>query len=133
MSRKSKCWSVPIDWPLTESGTGVRRMENMNFSDIFKNLGGMKSKMEEAKKRIERISVTGEAGAGMVSAKMDGSGKVTSINVDQRLLDPKEKDLMEELVVSAINDAQMKMKEAVSHEIRSATGMDLPGLGGMFG
>lgn len=108
-------------------------MENMNFSELFKNLGGMKSKMEEARRKIERITVTGEAGAGMVSAKMDGSGKVTSVSVDERLMDPKEKDLMEELIVSAINDAQVKMKEAVSHEIRAATGMDIPGLGGIFG
>lgn len=93
----------------------------------------MKSKMEEARRKIERITVTGEAGAGMVSAKMDGSGKVTSVSVDERLMDPKEKDLMEELIVSAINDAQVKMKEAVSHEIRAATGMDIPGLGGIFG
>ena len=108
-------------------------MENMSFAEMFKNLGGMKSKMEEAKKKIERITVTGEAGAGMVSARMDGSGKLLSVNVDERLLDPKEKDLMEGLVTDAVNDAQARMKEAVAHEIRSATGMDIPGLGGMFG
>ncbi|MCB1166836.1 MAG: YbaB/EbfC family nucleoid-associated protein [Leptospiraceae bacterium] len=108
-------------------------MENMNFSDLFKNLGGMKSKMDEAKRKIERITVTGEAGAGMVSAKMDGSGKLTSVTVDERLLDAKEKEMLEELITSAVNDAQSRMKEAVAHEIRSATGMDIPGLGGIFG
>ena len=108
-------------------------MENVNFSDLFKNLGGMKSKMEEAKRKIERITVSGESGAGMVTAKMDGSGKLLSVSVDERLLDPKEKDLMEELITGAVNDAQAKMKEAVAHEIKSATGMDIPGLGGMFG
>ena len=101
-------------------------MENMNFSDLFKNLGGMKSKMDEAKRKIERITVTGEAGAGMVSAKMDGSGKLTSVTVDERLLDAKEKEMLEELITSAVNDAQSRMKEAVAHEIRSATGMDMP-------
>ena len=40
---------------------------------------------------------------------------------------------MEELITGAVNDAQTKMKEAVAHEIRSATGMDIPDLGGMFG
>ncbi|MCB1305863.1 MAG: YbaB/EbfC family nucleoid-associated protein [Leptospiraceae bacterium] len=105
----------------------------MNFSDLFKNLGGMKSKMDEAKRKIERITVTGEAGAGMVSAKMDGSGKLTSVTVDERLLDAKEKEMLEELITSAVNDAQSRMKEAVAHEIRSATGMDIPGLGGIFG
>jgi DNA-binding YbaB/EbfC family protein len=107
-------------------------MENMNFSELFKNLGGMKSRMDEAKKKIERITVTGEAGAGMVNAKMDGSGKVVSIQIDERLLDAREKDMLEELVCGAVNDAQAKMKEAVAHEIRTATGMDIPGLGGLF-
>lgn len=108
-------------------------MEGFNFSDILKNLGPMKEQMAQVKERVSRIKVEGEAGAGMVKARMSGEGQLTGFEIDERLLDPKEKPMLEELLVSAVNDASKKAKEAVAHEVKNSTGLNFPGMEKMFG
>ena len=105
----------------------------MNFGDMFKNMGALKGQMEAFQQRIQKLTITGESGAGLIKITLNGEGTVKNISVDETLLDKKNKDMLEELLISAINDGSKKVKEAVSHEMKSAVGMNIPGLDKLFG
>lgn len=106
----------------------------MNFMDLFKNLGNIKEQMEQIQQRMAKIQVTGEAGAGMVQVTMSGDGKVTNIHIDPGLVGPDGKDMLEELIISATNEALKKTKEAMAHEMKTLTGgMNIPGMEKFFG
>lgn len=104
-------------------------MSEFNIGDIFKNLGGMKEQMDQLKERVSRLRITGEAGAGMVRATVNGEGSLLNVEIDSDLLKPEEKDMLVELIVSAVNDAGTKAKEAAAHEMKGMMGgLPIPGL-----
>ena len=103
----------------------------MNFSEMFKNLGQMKARAEELQTKMARPQITGEAGAGMVRVTVNGEGTVLKIQIEPNLLNPKDKEMLEELVISATNEAVKKSREAMAHEMKSLTG-GIPGLDEMF-
>ncbi len=106
---------------------------NLNFGDMFKNLAGIKGQMETLKNRMAGMKITGEAGAGMVSVVVSGEGVLTDVKIDPSLLDAKNREMVEELIISATNEALRKAKEAMAHEIRSITGINIPGMENFFG
>ena len=105
----------------------------MNFGDLFKNMGAIKEQMEAVQKRIQKLTITGESGAGLIKITLNGEGTVQNIKVDESLLDKANKDMLEELLISAMNDASRKVKDAVGHEMKSAVGLNIPGLDKLFG
>ncbi len=107
---------------------------NVNWNDFFKNFGGLKEQMDSVRARVARLTVTGEAGAGMVRVVCNGEGEVVDVKIDRNLLGPAENDMLEELVLAAVNDALKKTREAVAHEMRSMTGgLNIPGLDKIIG
>ena len=106
----------------------------MDFSDIMKNFGNMKGRVDEIKQRVAKMHITGEAGAGMVKATVTGEGNVVDIKIDRNMLGPDDNDMLEELLMSAVNDALTKSREAMAHEMKSLTGgLNIPGLDKLFG
>lgn len=104
-----------------------------NFTDLFKNLGQMKARAEELQQKMARLHITGEAGAGLVRVTVTGEGTVVSVQIDPALLSPRDKEMLEELMVSAVNEAAKKAREAMAHEMKSlAGGMNIPGMDQMF-
>lgn len=105
-----------------------------NFADMFKNLSGLQGQVEEIRKRVARIHVTGDAGAGMVRVEANGEGVILNIHIDPDLMTPEGKGMVEELVISATNDALQKAKEAAAHEMKHVMGgLNIPGLDKLFG
>lgn len=107
-------------------------MNGLNFSEMFKNLGSMKARAEELQQKMARLQITGEAGAGMVKVTVSGDGTVKNVKIEPSLLSPNDRDMLEELLIAAINEAQNKAREAMAHEMKSLTG-SIPGLEKMFG
>jgi DNA-binding YbaB/EbfC family protein len=106
----------------------------MDFSEMFKNLGGLKEQMEQIRGRVARLTVTGESGAGIVKVTCNGEGEVTDVKIDRNLLGPNDNEMLEELIISAVNDALKKTREAVAHEMKSVTGgLNIPGLDKILG
>ena len=105
---------------------------------MFKGLGDMgklmqqaqemQTKMAEAQERIAAIDATGTAGAGMVSAVATAKGELKKLTVDPSLLDgSEEKEVLEDLICAAVNDAQRKAQEMGEQEMAKATeGLPLP-------
>jgi len=106
------------------------------ISDIFKllkNAGPLQEQVEEVKNRISRLRVTGEAGAGMVTVTVTGEGKIVDAKIDPNLLNEDEFKMLEDLFIAAANNALEKSKEAVSHEMKSITGLaNLPDFNELF-
>lgn len=103
----------------------------MDFTEIFKNIGGIKSQVEALKQKMARIRVTGEAGAGLVKVTMNGESNVIDVKIDPTILSADSKDICEELLMAATNDALKKTREAMAYEMKSMTG--IPGLDKLFG
>ena len=87
----------------------------------------MQGKVEEFQKSLEGISVTGEAGAGLVRVTATAKGDLTGIEIDPSIFVPSEKQVVEDLILAAIRDAQDKAQaRAQSEGQRLAGDMGLP-------
>ena len=108
--------------------------------DMMKMMGKMKevqTKLKEAQDKLVDITVTGEAGAGMVKATANGKRQLVKLEIDKDLVKPEDFDMMSDLIVAATNKALEEAEIVAREEIRKSTeGVmpNIPGLdlGGLF-
>ena len=79
----------------------------------MKQMGTLEAQMENIKSQLSGITATGNAGAGMVEVTVNGEHKVVSISINDIMLSPENKNMIETLVTSAFNDATDKLNIAV--------------------
>jgi DNA-binding YbaB/EbfC family protein len=95
-------------------------------ASMLKQAQGMSGKLQEVKDRIASLKSEGQAGAGMVTVEVSGAMKVLSCRIDPTLF---HREMVEELICSATNQAFDKIREAQMKEMQAVTGgMDIPGL-----
>jgi len=102
--------------------------------DMMKMLGKMKevqSKMKEAQDKLATIQVTGESGAGLVKATMNGKRQLISIDLDPSLLKAEDKIILQDLVVAAVNKASEEAEVRAKEELKKSTEGLLPNIPGM--
>ncbi|NVJ47685.1 MAG: YbaB/EbfC family nucleoid-associated protein [Cytophagia bacterium] len=102
--------------------------------DMMKMMGKVKemqAKMKEAQEKLEFIEETGEAGAGMVKATVNGKKSVISIEIDESLLSKDDKEMVQDLTVAAINNALEKADIRAKEEIKKSTDGLMPNIPGM--
>ena len=99
-----------------------------DMAKLMKQAQEMQTKMAEVSEKIQEIEAEGSAGAGMVTAVATGAGAVKSLTVDPSLFTgAEEKEVLEDLIVAAVNDAILKAKEAGQAEMAKVTeGLPLP-------
>ncbi len=99
-----------------------------DMAKLMKQAQEMQSKMAEAQERMTAIEAEGSAGAGMVKAVASAEGALKSLQVDPSLLDGShEKEVLEDLIVAAVNDASRRAREAGQVEMAKVTeGLALP-------
>jgi hypothetical protein len=98
-----------------------------DMAKIMKQAQEMQVKMASMQERLDNIEVLGESGAGLVKAKSTAKGKITSLNIDEKILRPNEKEVVEDLIVAAITDAQTKAQEKEKEEMSNiGESMGLP-------
>ncbi|WP_395341530.1 YbaB/EbfC family nucleoid-associated protein [Ningiella sp. W23] len=96
------------------------------MGNMMKQAQQMQEKMKQAQDELAQLEVTGESGAGMVKVAMTCNHNVRRVEVDPSLLDD-DKDMLEDLVAAAINDAVRRVQEASQEKMSSVTGgMNLP-------
>ena len=94
---------------------------------LMKQAQEMQKKIAEVQERLESIEVEGVSGGGMVKVVSSAKGNIKSISLDPSLMNEKEKDITEDLIVAAINDAKKKAEEATQEEMKNVTGgLSLP-------
>lgn len=94
-------------------------------------LGELKDKMNEAREKLEQLRITGESGAGMVKATVNGNKKLMGLEIDPSLLSPQEAVMLRDLIVAAVNDAQAKAEQTAAEELKNNTAGILPNIPGL--
>lgn len=98
----------------------------MNINDLMKQAQVMQEKMKGMQEEASKAEVTGEAGAGMVSVVMTGRHDVRNVSIDSELM-KEDKELLEDLLAAAVNDAVRKVEEATQKRMSEMTGgMQMP-------
>jgi len=104
---------------------------------LMKNLPKIREEMDKLQGKLAQISAEGDAGAGMVKAKVNGHLEVMSCQLSDEALKLNDKEFLEDLIASAVNQALKKARQLVAEETgKMATGiglppgMNLPGIGG---
>jgi DNA-binding YbaB/EbfC family protein len=104
---------------------GIGQLGDM--AKLMKQAQEMQGKMAYAQAKLDEIEVTGDAGAGLVSATVTAKGTLRRLDIDPSILVPSEKEVVEDLIVAAIKDAQDKAAVAQQEEMAKVTeGMNLP-------
>lgn len=101
--------------------------------DMMKMLGKVKevqSKMKEAQENLGHITTTGEAGAGMVVATVNGKKELINLEIDESLFTPDDKDMLKDLIIAAVNKAIVNVDVLAKEQIKKSTEGMLPNIPG---
>ena len=93
-----------------------------NFNDMMKKAQEMQKKMQEMQESLSSLEVEGTSGGGMVKVVMNCKNEIKKIDIDQSIINKDEKEVMEDLVVAALNDAKTKAEEKSQEEMKKLTG-----------
>ena len=104
-------------------------MSNFNMADMFGKIQEMQSKMQEAQEGLKDVIVEAEAGGGMVKVKANGNKQIVSIEMDDDVVDPKDKEMLEDLIVAGVNKALEKAEEASKEKMQEMYKGMIPGGG----
>ena len=102
-----------------------------DFMGLMKQAAQLQSKMQALQAELDTIEVEGTAGGGMVSVTLTAKGELKGIKVDDSLIKPSEKEILEDLLVAAHADARRKAETVMQEKMKALTGgLPLPpGLG----
>ena len=98
-----------------------------NLDELMKMAQEAQEKLLQAQEDLDKLMVEGVSGGGMVKVWASAKGRIASIDIDESLLQPSEKQMVEDLVAAAINDARAKADVAAQDAMRGVTGgLQLP-------
>lgn len=99
----------------------------MNIGKIFKQVQEVQARMGKAQEEISQLEAVGSAGGGMVTVTLSGKHTLKGITIDPSLLVADEKEVLEDLLMAAHNEAKRKIDELVAERMKEATGgLQLP-------
>lgn len=97
-----------------------------NMRDMLKQAQQMQAEMQ---KKLEETVVEATAGGGMVSVKMSGNKQLLSIEIDPEVFSGQDKDMIQDLIIAAVNEASRRVDEAMAGQLGNlASGLNLPGM-----
>ncbi|NLW40442.1 MAG: YbaB/EbfC family nucleoid-associated protein [Tissierellia bacterium] len=100
-----------------------------NMGNMMKQIQKMQKQMEEMQKQLEDTEVEASVGGGAVVAKANGKKEILSIKIDESVVDPEDIEMLEDLVLAAVNEALRNAEEMMTKEMSKITGgMNIPGL-----
>ena len=98
-----------------------------DMAKMMKTAKDMQAKMGELQEELERTVVVGESGGGLVRARCTAKGELTGLEIDPSIFNPDEKEVVEDLILAAIKDAQQKAAAKSKEEMSKLTeGLGLP-------
>lgn len=93
-----------------------------NLGQLMKQAQQVQAKMAEMQEKLAAMEVEGAAGGGLVRATVTGKGELKRLKIEPSLVDPKEVEVLEDLIVAAINDARGKIDALAADEMKKLTG-----------
>jgi DNA-binding YbaB/EbfC family protein len=98
-----------------------------DFLGLMKQAAELKSKMEAMQAELDQIEVEGASGGGLVTVKLSGKGEMKGVKIDESLIKPQEKEIVEDLIVAAHADARRKAEVLLQEKMKNvAGGLPLP-------
>lgn len=99
-----------------------------NLSQLMKQAQQMQAKMQEMQQKLDAMTVEGASGGGLIKVTMTCKGELTALKIDPSLVNKEDVEMLEDLVMAAINDAKFKSQKLMEEEMVKLTGgMSLPG------
>jgi len=100
-----------------------------NMGKLMKQAQQLQDKMSKLQEEMADKTIEATAGGGMVKAVANGKQQVVSIQIEKEVVDPEDVEMLQDLVLAAVNDALGRAQEMVSEEMNKLTGgMNLPGM-----
>jgi nucleoid-associated protein EbfC len=93
-----------------------------DFMGLMKQAAALKSKMEEMQAELDSAEVEGTAGGGLVRVILSGKGEMKGVRLDEQLLKPSDKEIVEDLIVAAHADARRKADALLQEKMKAVTG-----------
>jgi nucleoid-associated protein EbfC len=93
-----------------------------DFLGLMKQAAELKSKMEAMQAELDRIEVDGSAGGGLVTLKLSGKGEIRAAHIDESLLKPDQREIIEDLIVAAHADARRRLETVLQDKMQALTG-----------
>jgi hypothetical protein len=107
------------------------------FANLMRNLPKIREEVEQLQQRLARITAEGSAGGDLVKARVNGKMEVLSCHLSDEALKQNDRELLEDLIVGAVNQALQRVRQLVAEETAKMAGglglpeaMNLPGMGG---
>lgn len=98
-----------------------------DFSKILEQAQQMQTRMQQMQSELEKQTVSAAAGGGMVTVEADGKGTITRVKIDPSVVDAKDVEMLEDLILVAVNEAQKKAGDLAKNEMSRLTGgLNLP-------
>ena len=99
----------------------------MDMQKLMRQAQKMQNDMNKAQEKLKEMEVEGAAGGGVVKVTATGGQKVTAITIDPEVVDPNDVEMLQDLILAAINDAMTKANELANSEMGKITGgMKMP-------
>jgi len=102
-----------------------------NLQELMQMGQQLQSKVADLQERLDEQKVEASAGGGIVRATVDGKGAIKALTIDPTVVDPEDVEMLEDLVLAAVTEAQNKARSLYEEEMKKVTGglpMNLPGL-----
>lgn len=98
-----------------------------NFQQLLQMGQKMQARMSELQSELEKKTVESTSGGGMVKVTADARGRVRELKIDPTVVDPDDVEMLEDLVIAAVSDAQQRAAKVYEEEMKKATGgLNLP-------
>lgn len=99
------------------------------MGNLFKQAQEMQARLAQVQEELAHKSVEASSGGGMVQVKVNGHLVFSAVKVDQAVVNPQEKEMLEDLILAAVNEGLRRAREMVSEEMSKVTGgLKIPGL-----
>ena len=100
-----------------------------NMGNMMKQMQQMQKKMEKAQKKLEETEVEASSGGGAVTCRVNGKKEILSISIDESVVDPEDVEMLEDLVLAAVNESLRMAEEMMTKEMNKITGgINIPGM-----
>ena len=98
-----------------------------DFNKILEKAKELEAKVKESQEKIKNIKVEGSSGGGIIKVLVNGKNEIKSLKIDPTLIKAEEVEVLEDLLIAAINDANKKLKESAANQMSSLSdGIGLP-------
>ena len=100
-----------------------------NMNNMRKQMQKMQKQMEDMQKKLEEEEITAQSGGGAVEATVSGKKQLVALNIDPDAIDPEDKEMLEDLIIAAVNEALREVEQKAEREMSKLTGgMKIPGM-----